>query len=339
MKKINIGIIGCGYWGPNYVRIFNEILESNIKYCCDLNEENLSKIKKLYPVEKTTKDYRELVRDKNVDAVVITTPVNTHYEIVKDCLKTKKHILVEKPFTSTSKQAEELLELVKKNNIILMVGHVYEYNPGTQKLKEIIKERKLGDLYYIKTERIGLGPIRKQASALWDLATHDISIVTYLLDDLPISVTVEGESYIQKGIEDLVVLTLRFSQKIICTIYASWLAPEKIRKVTVVGSKGMAVFDDVNKTEMLKIYERKINSNLLNTTPQYSDHQNIVSIGDVYIPHIKQSEPLENQALHFLECISKNKKPLTDVEDGLNIIKILEAAEKSLRSKEMIKCQ
>lgn len=332
---ISIGVIGCGYWGPNYVRIFNELKNSKMEYCCDLYEENLNKIKKLYPEMKITKDYKELVG--NVDAVVVTTPLNTHYEIGKYCLENGKHVLMEKPFTSTSEQGKKLMEIAAKNGLTLMVGHVFEYNLGVRKLKEIMQS-KLGDIYYIRGERIGLGPIRKHANALWDLATHDISMALYLLDEFPEKVSAGGESYIQDGVEDLIFLTLKFPSGIIYNIHASWIAPEKIRKTTVVGSKGMAVFDDVNKSEMLKVYEREINKKLLDSTPEYSDHQTIVTIGDVHIPKIEQSEPLKHQAEHFLECVSENKKPLTDAQDGINVVRVLESAEKSLKSEKMVKC-
>lgn len=330
---VNISVIGYGYWGPNYVRIFNELKGGKVIYCCDLNEENLAKAKRLYPTIKTTRDYKEVAKDPNTDSVVVTAPLNTHYEIAKCCLENGKHVLIEKPFTSSSKDGEELMKIAGEKNLVLMAGHVYEYNPGIRKLKEIVKDGKLGDLYYMSTERVGLGPIRKYASALWDLATHDVSIALYLLGELPEKVTAEGESYIQEGVPDLVFLTLKFPSGVLCNIHASWIAPEKIRKVTLVGSKGMAVFDDVNKSEGLKIYEREIDRSLLDSTPAYTDHQTIVRIGNIYIPKVEQSEPLKNQCEHFLECITKNKKPLSDARDGLNVVRVLEAAEKSLRER------
>lgn len=330
-KMVNISVIGYGYWGPNYVRIFNELKASKISHCCDLNEENLAKVKRLYPTIKTTKDYREIAKDPSIDSVVVTTPLNTHYEIAKYCLENGKHVLIEKPFTSSSKEAEELMKIAEKNDLVLMAGHVYEYHPGIRKLKEIIENGNLGSIYYMSAERVGLGPIRKYASALWDLATHDISIALYLLGELPEKVTAEGESYIQEGVPDLVFLTLKFPNGVLCNIHASWIAPEKIRKITLVGSRSMAVFDDVEKSKMLRIYEREIDKSLLDSTPKYTDHQSIVRVGNIHIPKVEQSEPLKNQCKHFLECITENKKPLTSASDGLNVVRILEAAEKSLR--------
>lgn len=327
---VSVGVIGCGYWGPNYVRIFNELKGSKVSYCSDLEEENLSKVKHLYPAIKTTKDYKNVARDGNTDSIVVTTPLNTHYKIAKYCLENGKHVLIEKPFTSSTKEGAELKKIAEKNDLVLMVGHVYEYNPGIRKLKEIMASGKLGSIYYLSAERVGLGPIRKYASALWDLATHDISVALYLLGESPRKISAEGESYIQKGVADLVFLTLKFPKGVLCNIHASWIAPEKIRKINVVGSKGMAVFDDVNKSEMLKIYEREIDVSLLNSTPKYTDHQTIVRVGNVYTPKVDQSEPLKNQCEHFLECITNHQKPLTDARDGMNVVRVLEAAEKSL---------
>lgn len=337
-KTINVSIIGLGYWGPNYLRIFNKLKKGKIRYCCDLDKTNLNKLKDLYSITKITTDYKEVAEDSITDAVVISTPLNMHYEIAKYCLERGKHVLIEKPFVPTFRQGKELMKIAEKNDLIIMVGHVYKYHPGIKRLKEIMKE-KLGTIYYISAVRVGLGPIRKHASVLWDLTIHDISIATYLLDSLPIEIIATGESHIQKKIEDVIFLTLSFPNHILYNIHASWIAPEKIRKITVVGSEGMAVFDDVNKTEMLKVYERKVDKRLLDSTPEYSDHQSIVRFGDIYIPSIDQSEPLENQALHYLECILKNKRPLTDAHDGLNIVKLLEAAEKSLKIKRGVKCQ
>jgi predicted dehydrogenase len=339
MKKINIALVGLGYWGPNYLRILNEIYEVQIRYCCDLNVDKLEKIKQMYPSIDVTDDYRKIANDREVEGVIIATPLNTHYNIAKSFLKGGKHVLVEKPFTKTYVEGKDLIEIAQRMGLVLMVGHVYEFNSGIIALKEIIKKGDLGKIYYIKAERLGLGPIRKHASALWDLATHDISIVLYLLEDFPVEVYTNGGAYIQKDIEDFVNLNLKFRNNINCNINATWFAPEKVRKLIVVGSKAMVVFDDINKAEMLKIYKREVNGNLLNTTPTYYDHQNIITMGDIYIPNIKQSEPLKNQVLHFLDCIINSKKPVTDGQDGINVIKVLELAQKSIKDKRVVKCR
>ncbi len=328
---VNVGVVGCGYWGPNYVRIFSELKGITVSCCCDLDDKNLDKVRRIHPSVRTTKDYVEIVKDPDIDAVVVTTPLNTHYKIAKACLDNGKHVLIEKPFTASSKEAEELMKISEKKKSVLMAGHVYNYHPGVRKLKEISEKGELGEPYYISAERVGLGPIRKYASALWDLATHDICIAIYLMGKPPKSVVAEGGSYIQEGVEDLVFLTLKFPGGVVCNIHATWIAPEKIRKTTFVGSKGMAVFDDVSKSEMIKIYEREIDKGLLDSTPKYTDHQSIVRMGDIRIPNVEQSEPLKNLCEHFLDCILNRKKPLTDARNGLEVVKVLEAAETSLK--------
>ena len=331
MEKINIALIGCGYWGPNYIRVFNSLSQCRVSHCCDLDDSKLDRMKKLYPEIKAVKDYKAIASEDRIRAVVIATPLNTHYKIAKYFLEHDKHILVEKPLTLTSKETRDLISIAKRKKLILMVGHVYEYNPGIVALKDLIKKGTLGKVYYMKSERMGLGPIRKQANALWDLATHDISVALYLLEGFPIKIFAQGGRYIQDNIEDFVDLTLRFKNNVFCSIYASWLAPEKVRKLTVVGSRAMAVFDDVNKSEMLKVYERKINKGLLDSTPEYNDHQNIVDVGDVYISSVEQSEPMKNQAEDFLGSIFENKQPKADGNDGLRVVKILECAQKYLK--------
>lgn len=326
---LNFALIGCGYWGPNYARILNELKETNLVCCCDIDEMKLNKMKNLYPSVLFDKNYKDIAKRDDIDAIIITTPLNTHYEIAKEFLKNGKHVLVEKPFTKTIREGEKLKTIAEKKKLTLMVGHVYLYNPGIIRLKNEMKN--LGELYYIFAERMGLGPIRKQANALWDLAIHDIYILLYLLEEFPKKVVAIGGAYIQKNIEDIVHLTLRFPSGIIGNINVSWLAPEKIRKLTLVGERRMVIFDDVNKSEMIKIYERGVDKKLLDSTPEYTDHQLIVKVGDVYIPKIEQSEPLKNQVKHFIRCIEKNEKPLSDAENGINVLKILIKAEKSLK--------
>jgi predicted dehydrogenase len=332
MKTIQFGVIGLGYWGPNYVRIFNELDETKLKYCCDLEDDKLEKLEKCYNSIEITKDYRDMIQDPKLDAVVIITPPNTHYSIGRDCLEHDKHVLIEKPLATNSKDCEELIKLADEKKKILMVGHVYKYNPGVRKIKDIISSGEIGKIFYCSAIRIGLGPIRKHASALWDLAIHDVTIATYILNSLPDSVNAIGESYIQGGIEDVVFLTFSFPDKIKYNINVSWYSPEKIRETLVVGSKKMVIFDDVNKSETIKIFERILDKGLLNSTPRYSDHQLIVKEGDIYIPRVEQSEPLKNQVKHFIKCIKNNEQPLSNGNDGLNIVRILEAAERSMKN-------
>jgi len=328
----SFGIIGCGYWGPNYVRALSD-LKMHIEYCGDLSQKNLENIANLNQNIKVTTNSDEIIKSNKVDAIIITTPPNTHYELAKKCLEHGKHVLIEKPFVTTHTEGEELVRLAEKMNKKLMVGELYKFNPGVMKTKELINAGELGRIFYAYSERTGLGPIRKYANALWDLAVHDISIATFILGSLPLSISAKAEPYIHENVEDLVFLTMTFPGNVLYSIHASWLAPIKTRKLTVVGSKKMIVFDDVNKDESVKVFERRIELQSLNTTPLYSDHQLVVRMGDVSIPQIEHSEPLKNQLQHFIDCIVNDKVPLTSGKSSLTSIRIMEAADESIRNK------
>ena len=329
---ITIGIIGLGYWGPNYVRVFDSLPESEVCYCCDTDTEILQNMKISNRPLKVTSNYQELLSDPEVEAVVISTPASTHYQIAKECLEQGKDALVEKPFTLSSKEAEELVELARRNKRVLMVAHTFEYNPAVHKLKEYVSSGDLGHIYYLHFSRTGLGPIRKDTNAMWDLAPHDISMLLYLTGDLPLQVSATGQSYLQQGIEDVVFLTLTMPHNILASIHVSWLDPYKIRNVTVVGSERMAVFDDINKIETLKIFDKGVQRFGEKSYAEYGEFQLSVRDGDIVIPKIEMSEPLKNQCLHFLECIKEGKQPLTDGQEGLKVVKILEAGQESLHN-------
>jgi predicted dehydrogenase len=329
---MKIGIIGCGYWGSNYIRIFNELPDSNVVWVSDLKKENLIKIKH-YPNTKKTTDYKDMLREKGVDAVVVSTPASTHFEICKESLLSGKHVLVEKPITTDSKDAEELIRISEMQKRKLMVCHTFEYNPGIIALKNYIKEKILGDIFYISAKRTGLGPIRSDVNALWDLAPHDISITNYLLGSIPETTICTGMSYLQEGVEDVVFLNLKYPKNILCSVEISWLNPRKIRETVVVGSKKMAVFDDVNKNETLKIFDKGAVPFGTRDFSDYSEHQLLIRDGDVLIPKVEQSEPLKNQCKEFLDSIKNDRKPKTDGRSGLSIVRVLEAAQKSLDNK------
>jgi len=332
-KKIIFGIIGIGYWGQNYIRILKELGNTELKWCADLDDNNLKKIKLHYPDIKTTKNYKDILKDDSVKAVVIVTPANTHHKVIKDCLDSDKNVLVEKPFVTDIEAGEKLVELARNKELKLMVGHVYIFHPAIKKINELINKNKLGNVYYIKSDRIGLGPIRKSGSALWDLAVHDIYIITHLLGKKPENIFAYGGDYLQKGVEDFVSVNLKFKNKVFASINASWFAPEKIRRMTIVGSKGMVVFDDTDKQSPLKFFVREINTNPLNVTPEYHDHQNILTIGEMYKIPIAMKEPLKEQVLHFVDCITKNSKLSADVDgrSGQEIVKMLKYAEMKLK--------
>jgi len=329
---MNVGVIGCGYWGPNFVRVFNELEGSKVTWCCDLDEQKLNSIKGRYPWIKTTKDYLEILNDPEVVIVVVATPASTHYSVVKDCLSYGKHILVEKPFTLNTKEGEELIDIARKKDKILYVGHVYEHHPAVQKLKEYISSGYLGNIYYMHFDRTGLGPIRDDVNVIWDLAPHDISIMLYLLDNIiaggPITVTARGKSYLREDIEDIAFLTLELPKKIVVNIHLSWLDPIKVRKVTVVGDKRMAIFDDTNNLEMLKIFDSGV---VVGQPSSYGEFRLSLRKGDILIPMIEVSEPLMNEAKYFLECVKNGESLKTSAIEGLKVVQILEAAQISIK--------
>ncbi len=327
----NIAIIGCGYWGPNLVRVFAELKNCCVKSISDINEERMNIIRQKYPSIKKFRDYHDILKDKSIDAVVVATNLSTHYKIAGDVIKCKKHLLIEKPITPSPNEAETLVKLSKKYEKILMVGHTFLYNAGIRKLKEYISNKEIGNLLYLHAMRTNLGPIRKDASALWDLASHDISIFLYLLNTMPTEVSAKGGVYIKKNVEDVVFLTLTFSNGLIGHIHVSWLEPCKIRNLTLIGDKKMVVFDDINQLEPIRIYDKGVVKEKKYDT--FGEFQLILRDGDVVIPKIALSEPLKNECSEFIDAIENKKTPVSNAEFGLRVVKVLFAAQKSLENR------
>ncbi len=334
---MKLGIIGCGYWGPNLIRNFNSIPGIEVSFCSDLNEGRLNHIKDLYPAITATKDYAQILARDEIGAVIISTPIETHYKIARDALNAGKHVLVEKPITSNSSGAMELIALAEKNKKVLMVDHTFEYSSPVRKIKEIISSGELGDIFTIDMIRVNLGLFQEKVNVIWDLAPHDISMLLYYLDTMPLSVRAIGESYIREGIEDDAHLNMSFQGKVCANLHVSWLDPLKIRRTSIVGNKKMLVFDDVSQDEKIKIYDKGvvIKKNNVPRQPYYDTYEEWVLTyrsGEVTIPKIENKEPLSVMANHFIDCIKNNKKPLTDGYCGLKTVKVLEAAQKSLKS-------
>ncbi len=327
MDKIRIGVIGCGYWGPNLVRNFVEITESEVVVVADLREERLTHIQSVYPQLQVTKNYRDIFHF-GLDAVVIATPPGLHYQLAKESLKNGLHTLVEKPMTLNSQHAQDLIEIAEANERILMVGHTFEYNPAVHKAKSLIELGELGQIYYIDAARLNLGLYSRELNVLWDLAPHDISIMLYLLEADPISVSAHGLPFVYHGIHDVVYLDMIFPNDIMAHIHVSWLDPCKVRRVTVVGSQKMLVYNDVESTEKIKIYDKGVDPPPYTDT--YAEFQFSYRHGDVLIPNIRFSEPLRQECLHFLDCIQAGRRPRSSGRDGLEVVKILEAAQRSL---------
>jgi predicted dehydrogenase len=328
--KVKIGIIGVGYWGPNYARICYELENVELVWVADLNKEALQKIKQKYPLVKTTTDYQNILRDKTVKAVVVTTPAQVHFSIVKDALKAGKHVLVEKPLTANLEEAKGLADIVKQSKKVVLVDHIFKFNPAVNELKSLISKNKLGKIYYVSAFYTALGPIRKDVDAMWDLAPHWVYTINHLLDLSPIQVSAKGGDYLKKGMNDVVFLNLRYPRKIIANIHASWLYPQKVRSLAVVGSKKMAVFDDASADAKLTIFDRGATYN--SKDPNFANLQVIMRDGDIVIPKLPKKEPLKEALVHFLDCIVNSRKPVADVNEGIEVVKILTAADLSIKT-------
>ncbi len=330
MEKIKVALIGYGYWGPNIARILNESSTAELTYCADLIESSLSQVKQKYPQVKTTKDYHGILNDKKIKAVFIVTPTKSHYKIAKDFLEAKKSVFVEKPLTFTSQEARELILLAKNNKVILAVGHVFLFNPAVKFIKKAINDGELGTIRYIHLQRRNLGQIRRDVNVLWDLAPHDISMLLYFIKQKPLSVLATGQSYLQNGLQEIVSATVTFEDKIMASLILSWIDPLKIRNITIVGSKKMLLFDDVQPAEKIKIFDKNINIIENTRDVSYGQYQISLHSGDIYIPAIENKEPLKEEVEHFLMCIKENKKPLNDGDNGLQVVRLLEALQESL---------
>lgn len=329
MSKIKVGIVGYGYWGPNLTRNFSDLPASKLVAISDLDPNRLEKARSIYPGVALTQNYRELF-DLGLDAVVVSTPPALHYQIARDCLEHGLHVLVEKPITLNSQHAQELIDLAEFNGLTLMVGHTFEYNSAVSVLKEYIGSGELGEIYYIDAARLNLGLFQRDSNVLWDLAPHDISILLYLLGEPPESVSARGMPCVFNEIVDVAYVNLVFPSKIQAHIHVSWLDPCKVRRVTVVGSKKMIVFNDVENEQKIKIYDKGVEK------PEYTNgfgefHCNYRS-GDILIPKVRFVEPLRQECQHFLDSVINQTQPCSSGYDGLKVVKILEAAEHSMRN-------
>ncbi len=324
---VRIGIVGFGYWGPNLARNFDQLPQAELAVCCDLNPSIFEKLKKEYPHTKITSDYKELINDDKLDAIVIATSAATHYPFAKDALEKGKHVFVEKPLSLKYEEGEELVRLAGEKGLTLMVGHLLLYHPAILTIKDYIKKGEIGRILYVYTQRLNLGKLRIDENCLWSLGPHDVSVILFLLDEEPLEVSARGESYVRQDIEDVVFLTLSFQNKVIANIHISWLDPHKIRKLTIVGSEKMIVFDDMESAEKIRIYDKGVDLH-----PGYKSYGEDLTLrfGDITIPSLKMEEPLRTECAHFLECIEMKRQPRSDGHDGLRVLKVLEAAQKSL---------
>ena len=330
MKTItNVGVVGCGYWGPNLVRNFRSLGECRLKTICDLSEDRLRHLRTLYPeIEGETQFDRFLAVD-GLQAVVIATAVKYHFSMAKASLLAGKHVLIEKPMAASSAECEELIELAQRLGLVLMIGHTFLYSPAVRKIKEIVDSHDIGDIRYISARRLNLGLYQKDINVAWDLAPHDLSIIQYIMDERPTEVNCVGSAHVTPGIEDVTSMNLQFSIARSAVIQSSWLDPRKIRDMTIVGSRRMIVYDDIAPQEKIKIYDVRVER-----PPHYDtfgEFQYAYHYGDIYVPYLRQEEPLKVECQHFLSCITEGTTPLTSGKLGMEVVQILEASSKSLK--------
>ena len=328
-KQIKVGVVGCGYWGPNLIRNFRALPDCNLKVMCDLNQDRLKHLRALYPEVEGSNDFNHMINGAGLDAVVIATAVRFHYTMAKASLLAGKHTFIEKPMAASAKECEELVEIAQQKGLVLMIGHTFLYSPAVRKIKELVEWGDLGEIRYICARRLNLGLYQKDINVAWDLAPHDISIILHIMEENPVSVNCRGSAHITPGIEDVTSMWLNFSNDRTAMIHSSWLDPRKTREMTIVGSKRMIVYDDIVAIEKIKIYDARVER-----PPHYDtfgDFHYSYHYGDMHVPYIRQEEPLRSECQHFLDCIKEGITPLTDGKRGLELVKILEASSQSLK--------
>lgn len=326
--NVRIALIGCGYWGPNLIRNFSDVDDASVVACSDLSEDRLKRIQKRHPGILCTQDYRELLRDPSIDAVVVATPVSTHYPIAREALECGKHVMIEKPIADTSEHALDLIERADRHGRVLMVDHTFIYTSAVRKIRELIDSGDLGDILYFDSVRVNLGLFQRDINVIWDLAPHDLSIMDYLLRSNPLAITAVGASHAGNNLANIAYLTLTFPNNQLAHFHVNWLAPVKIRLTLIGGSKKMVVYDDVEVTEKVRVYDKGL---IVNGTPE-KKYQALINyrIGDVLIPKLDATEALRYVAQEFVTAIMEDRHALTDGIAGYRVVRLLEAAQKSL---------
>jgi predicted dehydrogenase len=323
---LGLAIVGTGYWGKNLVRNFNGVKQARLELICDVSAETLERLKAFYPGVSIETGFRKVLANPAVQAVVISTPAPTHFELARQALEAGKHVFVEKPLCLETAHALELVRLSRQKERVLMVGHLLEYHPGVRWIKNHMEE--LGHIYYLYSQRLNLGIVRKDENAWWSLAPHDISVILYLLGAVPETVTARGACYLRPGVEDVVFASLKFADGKMAQVHVSWLDPHKIRKFTIVGDRKMITFDDMEASEKIKVFDKGAHRD--DTDAHYGEHITLRS-GDIYLPALDPVEPLRLECEHFVECCQTGRRPVTDGVDGLRVVQVLTAAQESLR--------
>ena len=328
-EKIGVAVVGTGDWGANLVRNFANLPGARLVAVCDADAQRLAKTSAQYPASKAYADAALVAADPEIQAVVVSASAVGHHPLAKMMLEAGKDVYVEKPLTLEVAHAEELVRLAKTKGRILMVGHLLLYHPAVQYMKKMVTDGTIGDLLYVYCQRVNLGKVRKDENALWSFAPHDLSVILHLLDAEPLDVVARGSAFLQPGVEDVVFVDLKFPGGKMAHVHVSWLDPHKLRKFTVVGSQKMVVFDDMEASEKIKIYDKGVDR--AGEVVSYGDALTVRN-GDILIPKISLQEPLKLECTHFVDCVRERKTPLTDGVGGLRVVKVLDAAQKSLKA-------
>jgi predicted dehydrogenase len=328
---ISVGVIGCGYWGPNLIRNFAESEAAELRWVCDRDARRLEKVARRYPSARATADCEQLFDDPRLDALVIATPVATHYPFARRALEAGKHVLVEKPLTASAREAEELIALAERRGLTLMVDHTFIYTGAVRKIKELVSGGEVGDLLYFDSVRINLGLFQHDVNVVWDLAPHDLSIMDYVVGRWPTALTATGSCHIEPGLENIAYVQLRFDDSLIANFHFNWLSPVKIRRTLIAGRRRMIVYDDIEPTEKIRVYDSGVTRNERALTEEET-YKTLVSYrtGDVWVPKLDSTEALRYVAAEFLDAISKSRPSVSDGAAGLRVVRLLEAAQQSI---------
>jgi len=323
---MHVGVIGCGYWGPNLIRNLLENRKCESVTVCDRSEVNLERARSRFPHLKCIDDVDELLGDRSIEAVLIATPVSTHHALARTCLESGRHTFVEKPLAASAGEAADLIRVADRAGVTLMVGHTFEFSPPVVKIKEIIDSGSLGQIYYVSAIRVNLGIHQRDVSVVWDLAPHDLSMLLYWLGESPEAASMMGGAFVQPMISDVAFINLQFGSGTIANIQVSWLAPGKLRQITVVGSKKMLIYDDTNAMERVKVFDRGVE---FKEPMTFNEYTLTYRTGDIVSPHVPTTEPLQIEIDHFLQCAMTGERPRTDGLSGLRVVRVLEAIERS----------
>ncbi|HEV7662858.1 MAG TPA: Gfo/Idh/MocA family oxidoreductase [Chloroflexota bacterium] len=327
LKRVRVAAVGCGYWGPNVIRNLDAIDGFELSCICDVDPRRLAPVAARFPYVQTTSNIDDILGDASIDAVYIATPVSTHHDLVRRALEAGKHVLVEKPLATSIEQAESLGQLAAARGLTLMVGHTFVFSPPVRKVKELIDGGTVGPIYYVETTRVNLGLFQKDVSVLWDLGPHDVSMLIYWLGEVPTQVSARGRSYPGQALEDVAFVTLEFPSGILAQMQISWLAPSKLRRTSIVGRQRMIVYDDVEPVEKVKIYDRGVDRQ----PASYGEFQLTYRSGDILSPRLDTTEPLYIECEHWLRCIQTGQEPDTGQRSAVEVVRVIQAAERSIR--------